>query len=84
LNYSIKNHNKFWPSVTAVPILLIFAAWQFYRFATFKGLDGVTDLQGGRFHLMIAVLATLLAAVAGFFVIYVLRQQDDRNDLHIT
>jgi hypothetical protein len=84
LNYSIKGNNKFWPSVTAVPVLLVFAAWQFYRFATFRNLNGLTDLQGGRFHLWVAILATLLAAVAGFFVIYVSRQQDDRNDLHIT
>jgi hypothetical protein len=73
-----------WLSATAVIVLLLLAAWQFYVFVTFKSVAGVIDLQGGRLHLWIAVAAALLASITGFFIVSALRQYDEKNELHIT
>jgi hypothetical protein len=79
-----KNSPRLWLSAPAGVVLLIFAAWQFYLFVTFKSLQGVIDLQGGRLHLWIAVVATVIASVTGFFVVSVLLRYDEKSELHIT
>jgi hypothetical protein len=73
-----------WLSATAVIVLLLLAAWQFYVFVTFKNVTGVVDLQGGQLHLWIAVASALLGSITGFFIISALRQYDEKNELHIT
>ena len=84
MNNASKNTAGFWPSVIAVPVLLVLAAWQFYLFATFKSVEGLIDIQGGRLHLWIAIATTLLASVVGFFVLSVLLRYDRKSELHIT
>lgn len=84
MNDASKSTAGFWPSVIAVPVLLVLAAWQFYLFATFKSVDGVIDIQGGRLHLWIAIATTLLASVVGFFVVSLLLRYDKKSELHIT
>jgi len=84
LNNASKDTAGFWQSVIAVPVLLVLAAWQFYLFATFKSVDGVIDIQGGRLHLWIAIATTLLASVVGFFVVSLLLRYDKKSELHIT
>jgi hypothetical protein len=84
LNNVSKNTAGFWPSVIAVPVLLVLAAWQFYLFVTFKSVEGVIDIEGGRLHLWIAIATTLLASVVGFFVLSLLLRYDKKSELHIT
>ena len=84
MNNASKDTAGFWQSVIAVPVLLVLAAWQFYLFATFKSVDGVIDIQGGRLHLWIAIATTLLASVVGFFVVSLLLRYDKKSELHIT
>ena len=84
MNNASKDTAGFWQSVIAVPVLLVLAAWQFYLFATFKSVDGVIDIQGGRLHLWIAIATTLLASVVGFFVLSLLLRYDKKSELHIT
>ena len=84
MNNASKNTAGFWPSVIAVPVLLVLAAWQFYLFATFKSVDGLIDIQGGRLHLWIAIATTLLASIVGFFVLSLLLRYDKKSELHIT
>jgi glycerol-3-phosphate acyltransferase PlsY len=67
--------------------LAIFAAiagWQFYLFATFRGTDGVVDVQGGTIHLWVAIAIGLAICVGAFFLISSFRRYDRRNDMHIT
>ncbi len=78
-----KNSPRLWLSATSVVVLLVLAAWQFYLFVTFKS-QGLIDVQGGRLHLWIAVAATLLASITGFFVVSVLLRYDEKSELHIT
>ena len=84
MNNVSKNTAGFWPSVIAVPVLLVLAAWQFYLFVTFKSVEGVIDIEGGRLHLWIAIATTLLASVVGFFVLSLLLRYDKKSELHIT
>jgi hypothetical protein len=84
LNNASKDTAGFWPSVIAVPVLSVLAAWQFYLFATFKSVDGLIDIQGGRLHLWIAIATTLLASVVAFFVLSVWLRYDKKSELHIT
>ena len=79
-----KNKSGLWLPAIAVIVLLLLAVWQFYVFATFRDVGGVIDLQGGRLHLWLAVAATLLCAITGFFVVTALRQNDRESELHIT
>jgi glycerol-3-phosphate acyltransferase PlsY len=65
-------------------IFAAIAAWQFYLFATFKGTNGVVDLQGGTIHLWVAIGIALVTCVGAFFVISSFRRYDRRNEMHIT
>jgi len=84
LNNASKDTAGFWPSVISVPVLSALAAWQFYLFATFKSVDGLIDIQGGRLHLWIAIASTLLASIVGFFVLSVVLRYDKKSEWHIT
>jgi hypothetical protein len=65
-------------------LLVAIAIWQFYLFVTFKGTDGVLDSQGGRVHLLVAIVAALLACLASFGVFSVLLRYDRADEMHIT
>jgi predicted exporter len=73
-----------WLTVSAVPVLLSVAVWQFYLFVTFKTSGGVLDLQGGRGHLWVAISLALLASIVGFLICLVFIRYDRERELHIT
>jgi hypothetical protein len=60
------------------------AGWQFYLFATFRGTDGVVDVQGGTIHLWVAIGIGLVTCFGAFFLISSFRRYDRRNEMHIT
>lgn len=65
-------------------IFAAIAAWQFYLFTTFKGTDGVIDMQGGSIHLWVAVGIGLVTCVGAFFLISSFRRYDRGDEMHIT
>jgi glycerol-3-phosphate acyltransferase PlsY len=71
-------------TLLGLAIFAAIAAWQFYLFATFKGTDGVVDLQGGTIHLWVAIAIALVTCVGAFFLISSFRRYDRRNEMHIT
>ena len=84
MNHAAKNAKGLRLAITAVPIFVGLAVWQFYLFVTFKGIDGALDNQGGYKHLVIAVFVALLACVTGFFILSVFMRRDREDELHIT
>jgi hypothetical protein len=60
-----------------------FAALQFYSFVAFKNADGVVDVQGGTVHLWLAIGATLVVCITGFFLFSGYLRYDKRNEIHI-
>ncbi len=60
------------------------ALWQFYVFVTFRNGEGVTDLQGGKVHLGVAILFGVLALLAAFLLLSRTVQYDRGSELHIT
>jgi hypothetical protein len=70
--------------VVGMLALAAVAIWQFYSFATFKGLQGLGDAQGGAHHFWWGIGASLLACIIGFFVFSVFLRYDKDNELHIT
>lgn len=71
-------------AVSGVIALVAIALWQFYLFVAFKDSNGTVDLQGGSFHLWLAIGIALIACVAGFFVFSVFLRHDRDDELHIT
>ena len=71
-------------AAAAVTALAAVAAWQFYLFASFRDARGAFDAQGGTYHLWLALGATLVACVLGFFAFSVLVGHDEKDELHIT
>jgi hypothetical protein len=65
-------------------IFAAIAAWQFYLFASFKGTDGIIDVQGGTIHLWVAIAIGLMTCIGAFFVISSFRRYDRRSEMHIT
>jgi predicted MFS family arabinose efflux permease len=71
--------------VLAVVVALaaaIFAIYQFYLFATFKNAQGVTDMQGGTYHLWMAIGAAVVAVIAG--IVYFTGHVNQEEEIHIT
>ena len=64
-------------------IFAAIAAWQFYLFTVFRGVDGVADVQGGTIHLWFAIGIGLVTCVGAFFLISSFRRYDDQNETHI-
>jgi hypothetical protein len=71
-------------AVIGLAVLGAVAAWQFYLFAVFKNADGIVDVQGGTVHLWLAIGATLVVCIAGFFLFSRFLRYDKRNEIHIT
>jgi hypothetical protein len=63
-------------------LMAAIAIWQFYRFATFKDLQGVVDLQGGTLHLWLALGAAVAACACAFLGIF--RRINQTEEFHIT
>ena len=71
-------------AVIGVMLIAAVAGWQFYLFVTFRNSTGLVDVQGGTIHLWLAIGASLVACVAGFFVFSVFLRYDKNENLHIT
>jgi len=65
-------------SIGGVVLVAALGIWQFYVFVTFP------DVRGGAIHLWLAIGATLVACVAGFFVFSVFLRYDRDDEMHIT
>ena len=74
-----KSQQKTMTEVSGLAILAAIAAWQFYLFVGFKGVD----VQGGTIHLWIAIAVGLITSVAGFFFISSFRRYDREDEMHI-
>ena len=79
-----KSATKTLLAVIGLAALGAVAAWQFYLFAVFKNADGVVDVQGGTFHLWLAIGCALILCIAGFFLFSRFLRYDNRNEIHIT
>ena len=79
-----KSATKTLIAVLGLAALGAVAAWQFYLFAVFKNADGVVDVQGGTVHLWLAIAATLVVCIAGFFLFSGFLRYDKQNEIHIT
>ncbi|MFN2533509.1 MAG: hypothetical protein ABR555_19685 [Pyrinomonadaceae bacterium] len=84
MSYVKKSIRGIWATMISVVVTGAIAAWQFYLFATFKGSAGVLDVQGGRGHLWVAILATVFACFAAFCVFSVFLRYDRDDEIHIT
>ena len=71
-------------AVIGLAALGAFAALQFYSFAAFKNAEGVVDVQGGTVHLWLAIGATLVVCITGFFLFSGYLRYDKRNEIQIT
>jgi heme exporter protein D len=60
----------------------IFAIYEYYLFATYKGTTGTFDMQGGQSHLWLAIAATVVALACG--IIYFVRHVNKEEEIHIT
>ena len=79
-----KSATKTLIAVLGLAALGAVAAWQFYLFAVFKNADGVVDIQGGTVHLWLAIGATFIVCIAGFFLFSRFLRYDNRDEIHIT
>ena len=84
MSYVRKNSKMVVGFLIGIVLVSAFAAWQFYRFATFTNAEGILDLQGGLGHLWLAIIMTVFAFIASFFVFSVFLRHDADDDLHIT
>jgi hypothetical protein len=59
---------KFATAVVGVVVMATVASRQLYLFVVFRSAQGLSDMQGGRYHLWLALGASLIACVAGCFM----------------
>lgn len=59
---------KFVTAVVGVIVMATAASRQLYLFVVFRNAQGLSDIQGGRYHLWLALGASLLACAAGCFM----------------
>jgi uncharacterized membrane protein len=71
-------------AIIAAMLFTVLGIWQFYMFITFTNAQGTMSMQGGTHHLWLAIGATLVACIAGFFVFSVFLRHDTDDELHIT
>jgi hypothetical protein len=79
-----QKNTKTFIAVIGLAALGAFAALQFYSFAVFKNADGIVDVQGGTVHLWLAIGATLVVCIAGFFLFSGFLRYDKGKEIHIT
>ena len=63
-------------------LMTALAAWQFYLFVVFRDSRGSLDVQGGTFHLWLAIGAAIMACACVFFGIF--RRINKTEEFHIT
>lgn len=59
---------KFVTAIVSVIVMVTAASRQLYLFVVFRNAQGLSDIQGGRYHLWLALGASLIACVAGCFM----------------
>jgi hypothetical protein len=84
MGYIRKSLTNVLASVSGVMLIAAIAIWQFYSFVTFKDAQGIVDVQGGTYHLWLAIGAALIACVSGFLVFSVFLRYDKDDEMHIT
>ena len=83
MSYVRKSIFGVWATSIGVGLLGAMAVWQFYLFVTFKGTNGILDAHGGSGHFWVAIISSILACVAGFFVFSVFVRYDRDDEMHI-
>ena len=71
MRYIKHRQTKFVAAVVGVIVMAIVASWQFSLFVMFSNPQGHLDLQGGRYHLWLALSAAVMACVAGGLMFFV-------------
>lgn len=61
---------KFVTAIVSVIVMTTVASRQLYLFVVFRNAQGLWDIQGGRYHLWLALGASLIACVAGSFMFF--------------
>lgn len=84
MRYIKHRQTKFVAAVVSVVVMAIVAGWQFSLFVMFSDTQGHSDLQGGRYHLWLAISAAVMACVAGGLMFFVfLSDADKGNDIRV-
>ncbi|HMF57865.1 MAG TPA: hypothetical protein VK619_16095 [Pyrinomonadaceae bacterium] len=80
-----KRETKFVAAIVALLVMAIVASRQLYLFVVFRDAQGLLYIQGGRYHLWLAIGATLMACIAGGLMFFTFLYHDDKKgDLRIT
>lgn len=79
-----QRRTKVLSGVIAVTSVVAVAVWQFYLFVTFRNETGVVDVQGGTFHLWLAIGLGLIACIVAFLFFSVFLRYDSSDEMHIT
>lgn len=75
-----KSQTKFVAAIVGLLVMAIVASRQFYLFVVFRNAQGLFDIQGGRYHLWLAVGATLMACIAGGLMFFSYLYHDGKED----
>src|SRR6185503_119239 len=62
--------SKFVAAVIGLFVMAIVASRQLFLFVAFRDASGLLDSQGGRFHLWLAVSASVASCIAGALMFY--------------
>ena len=85
MSHIMKSQTKFVAAVVGLLAMAIVASRQFYLFVVFRDARKLLDARGGKYHLWLAVAATLLACIAGTLMFFSFLYHDGKeNDLSIT
>ena len=84
MSYAQKNSRNVVGGLLLMGSTLALAAWQFYRFATFRDTVGAVNVEGGSIHLWLALLMLAFTCGIGFLIASVFLRHDNDDELHIT
>lgn len=79
-----KSRKNILSGAIALMSITALAIWQFYQFATFKTAEGIVDLQGGTYHLWLAIGLGLTAFIFAFLFFSVFLRYDRSDEMHVT
>lgn len=82
MTHSGRALRTFITAICAISALVAF--WQFYLFVQFRNANGGVDPQGGTSNLWLAVAATLVACLAGAYIVFSTVTHDKEDVMHIT
>jgi hypothetical protein len=84
MSYAKKNQRNVVGGLLLMGSTLALAAWQFYRFATFRDAGGVVNVEGGGIHFWLGLLMLAFTCGIGFLIASVFLRHDTDDELHIT